>query len=288
MKEIGLINENLDAMKAKSHTPDYTADDISLIKTKTENYAKEISSWSDEISKRHTEDIDFRINKLLTDKSNIDIGIQNLKSEYSEKLNTYKKKLEKINKSHELSSNKNLKELSEQFEKLSDTIIKDSSALNEKMLLINTVTDSMQKDEVLDNADIAIKNLSDQYSTAKTLQSNILDEIVETAEKLLDKDKLDKQKSSQENPSDVDILRTINISNNTTENSEETGILKGPDDSDESLADSYSSSPKTQGVIVRSYEEKLPNNENPTPTKSGILKEVDGAVKKASGTIIVK
>ena len=42
-----------------------------------------------------------------------------------------------------------------------------------------------------------------------------------------------------------------------------------------------------KGIIIRSYD-KRDNTAPEQPEKSGLLKEVDGAVRKASGTIIVK
>ena len=67
-----------------------------------------------------------------------------------------------------------------------------------------------------------------------------------------------------------------------------TSLLKDVSKTAEMIEKLNSNEQKPQGVLIKSYEQNKPAKEVVETKKSGLLKPVDGALRKASGTITVK
>ncbi len=291
LAEINVINSDLDSMKAKAHTPDFTENDINIIKDKIENYNNMILSWDNEIAEHYADDVDDRINRLINKKSDYDIKAQKLKSEYELKYNDKITDLSKINKQNNLTDNAEFMQQKSDFYSACEKSSALSAEIDKALLPLNTVTNTEQKDNLLIAAEDMSEDIEKLYLSAQEQQialidlvNNIYNQVMEEQANTNEDENITEENNINQNPSpqssdtklnedisgqsDGSLLKKISSNNDISSSSDETGK-------------------EVQGSLLRSYEQKTENNVKKQTTQ-GLLKEADGAVKKASGTIIVK
>lgn len=283
--EINLINNDLDAMKSVSHTPDYTADDIAKIKEKIDNYNSLVEPWNTEISNRYKQDVEDRYSKLLTNKSNRDINLQKLTDAYNQKLNEKLAELKKLDLEQKLSENQSLKQQKTAFDGLRGEFADLSSKLDTELLSLNSLSDTNQREEVVTRAENMEEKAKQKYSEVEKSQQNLLEKLSDITSGII------KENSEVSAPSEK--IEIISESAEKTKSDEpekkpDTSLLKDVSETAEMIEKLNSNEQKPQGILIKSYEQNKPAEEVVETKKSGLLKPADGALRKASGTITVK
>ena len=292
ISKISFINEDLDRMKTKSHTPDFSAEDVTSINNKIEKYKQDINSWDEEINKRFAEDLDIRFNKLLTAKSNMEMNLQALKTtldaEYIKELST----LTKIKENNQIETNENLQNKKTEIEGMNTEVNTNIAELDKKLLPINTIKDLQQKDVSLSEAETYEQTIDEKLLELQNIQNKYINEL-RTTSKNIQKQYEKKQQNTDENSAVLSVLQNNNnindiekYSDNNTSKEKNT-ILKEVSN----LAQTVSSDAQDEnirGIIIKNYDTNKDNMPRKTDKKSSLLREVDGPVRKASGTIIVK
>ena len=288
LKEINLMNENIDSMNAKSRTTDFTDDDINSIRQRIKTYSDAISSWNDEISARRADDVEFMSNKITGEKNDILFNLQKLKSDYESKLADEENLLLKIRKDKQLKSDENLKLMIERFENFYSETELQGNKISDKLASLKSATSEEQKDITLLGSESMLKEMSAAFNRTKIVQSELIEQIAEVSKKLSDENK--KANQDEESTADVDILKSKDIFEKNSGNSveaEKGKLLKAVSDESDSADVPSQTEQNSKGIIIKSYnadDEQI----KPQAPKKGLLRAVDGAVTKASGTIIVK
>jgi len=288
LNEIGLINKNIDEMKAKAHTPDFTEDDIVSIKKSTQTYKNDISLWDDEIDKRRNDDIDFAADQITTQKDEINAGSEKMDTDYESKFDEQKNILAKIKKDQMLTDDEDLKKAFAQFDSTRLEMAKQIIDIEKKIAIIKSTDSKNKKDNFLLESKDMMEKLSATFIKAQAYQTELLKQLDDTVQRLTAKPEKKSAKKNSENGSNVDISRSVDISNengNVYETGQD-GILRNVSDNSSSDGLSQDTS-AAKGIIIKSYDANT-KPIAPQPKKKGLLRTVDGAVKKASGTIIVK
>jgi hypothetical protein len=283
--EINLINNDLDAMKAVSHTPDYTADDIKKIKEKVDNYNSLIEPWDAELSNRHKQDVEDRYGKLLTKKSERDINLQKLTDGYNQQLNDKIAELKKLDLDQKLSENQSLKQQKTTFDALRGEFVALSTKLDTELSALNSLNDTDQRDEIITKAEGIDESVNQKYLEVEKSQQGLLEKLSD-----ITSDIIKEYGDNTESAESIEIISKSTEKEKTAEpeKKQDSSLLKDVSETAEIIENLKDEEQKPQGVLIRSYEQNKPAEKVSEPTKSGLLKPVDGALKKASGTITIK
>lgn len=292
LSEIGVVAGEIDAMKAKAHTPDYTEEDIERIKVKLDYYNNLMSTWKEDISKRNAADMEERLNILINNRSNLGMGIQNLKTDYEFFYNAKVAELAQINMQDRLLRDDEIKKQKEAIDALIKKVENIFGEIERSLLPLRAVYDENERDDVIFNAEKYNETMTVAYNQAADIQKDLKIKIEEKV------NRIKKAYEEEHKPSEV-VVEENNQQPVVEAKSVETApvpeqpevqnkkVLKNVSDTYEKVEIINDEQPKTQGILLKSYKEDEPNEDNQNKPSS-LLKEVDGAVQKASGKITVK
>ena len=158
--------------------------------------------------------------------------------------------------------------------------------LGKKLLPIDTISNLAEKEATIIGAENAAKSFADKLSVAEKDKQSLSKAINSAADKALNSHKKERSEPTDSALPETDL--STKAAEETAPAKTEGGLLRGINAEDEAIDNLSGTSSRTQGTLLRSYEQNTLKETSEKPVSSGILKEVDGAVKKASGKIIVK
>ncbi len=311
------INKDIDAMKGKAHIPGFTEADVTEIENKCKQYIQKIEQLYNEVQERYVQDVDKRYEAVSMQGNSFEGDVVEFYKTYQQMILDNVNKLESPEAKKVVMENNGLKELEKKMNDLREKTAKscqefsqkveDGKSLNNDLPTFELFIVSLQRDIQQMSADI--EKLEDIYRSTDELLAN---EVVkqqqifeaEKAEQLaLQKAKAEEEaknllnevKNNQPNLSSLGGFKNnpVSVKSNIAVKSGNVG---------EKTLQSYIAEPKVEekillqnvvktnedssvkGVIRKSYEEKVVEKK----AKTGLLRAVDGAIQKTSGTITVK
>lgn len=317
LDKITEIDNTLDNMKGKAHLPDFTDTDVNNINDYCAQIEQDLQNWQEDINTDYKNDVTARFARIGKDIESYDKKRDKLLTEYQQMLQEKFDSLLKIEATQFMMQNEDVKnyqaDLNEkndsqntQYDIISRKIDETKAIQNNIPVLEQKTKELRQLLQTYAENNLAMKNV---YEQTEELLNSIISEQQKIYEEKKAKQKeaemiengefpeniadstdslpTDAQKQKSENTKtdlpivnvkenhidDAAPIQTINIQpqesnrptlRKITEDASETGV---------------------SGTIKKSYEEKRQSGNR---TSGGLLKEVDGAMQKPSGTIVVK
>lgn len=287
------ISDEIADMKSKAKTPDFTKDDTNRIIEKCTNYQPELNQLNDEIKRHYKINADLLYHKILNDANEANSNFENKVSAFRTKREEMAKKFTDIREMQKIVTPVELNQLEGKINNLSQQYKDIEQALNNVNIVNQLEGKYSLLHKVSTNLDTFKHDTEDMDFTANQFVKKWQIRIDEINRQKAAAIQNDNPFNENTNPAvaAIEALSNTNSANNT--NKQKKPLLKQLDDIDnlkyedlntDDEQNDNSDLSKAQGSIYSS--DKLENNT--TVQKSGLLKEVDGAVVKASGTIKVK
>lgn len=312
-KRMDEINNALDEMRGKSHLADFSGVDVTKIEDETKSLQEELQILESDLKQHYSDDVKSRFALVVEDGKSFDSKSTDLNDKYQQLLQNRFDQLQKLEGTQKMVDDKELKDYQNQLVELSDKIrlqidnftrqTEEAESLQNDVPALETLTENLKQKQ---------KNMADDYSNMEKIYNQtdeLLQQIIREQQAIFDKLKAEKeierQKKTAEDAknllnetsaeSNVVVKRDGNIQP-VVEVKENHIDDKGP----EMMVDINPNAGKqptlrkvtneivngASGTIKKSYEEKELTAKK--SVNNVLLKEVDGAVQKPSGTIVVK
>lgn len=288
--------DEISQLKLKASTPNFTENDVASVKQKNEVLQNSIAQLDDEISRHYAINADILYHKYLNEVSETIKSTQQNITEYRTQEQSIMQQLK----------NKNIlsPQQSSELAALISSVENDSSFLEQSLNDINVTDNTDDKYNKLNSIVSHIQRYKQNTDAVKMLTGKYL-QILHNAlnaekaeqEKMKAREQAEQQEENPFNNSNINQNNenVINISSTANKNKKQSNtvnsvILKKVTEEkeiSESAGAEDNTEPQTtstSGIITKNYQETQPEKKN----KSGLLKEVDGAVVKATGTINIK
>lgn len=311
------INKQIDAMQSKAHLADFTEEDVEQIKNDCAGLLQELTDMENDSDAHYQEDVQSRYQNILDESKAYYDKTAELMQKYQQLQQDKLKELDNLGGSQQVADNQELKDFQTKINELNADIrpqiealvrqCEEAGSLKDDVLALENVTVVLQKN--LQNLTSEYENMEDIY--AKTAQK--LQEFIDNQQKILAEEQAKKaaQQKLNEQEENANLLSadTKNSSDETSkENTQPIIDVSKTHIDDEAPEAIFDVGPTMEnqknhptlrkitndiadkavsGTIKKSYEKEVEKPAVETPSKS-LLKEVDGAVQKPTGRIVVK
>lgn len=317
LAEISQINQTLDGMKAQEHLPDFTEADVQEINDYCRQTGSRLDNLPAEIQEHYKNDVLGKFGKITTSLAENNQKYEELNVQYQQLLKDKFEELSKIEAAAVMSQNQKLKGYQTEFSGLNEELRKKyeetARQIQETENLQNDIPQLEQKTadlyKQLDEYSNSVQKAEDVFAKTQTLLNEISAEQQKIyAEKIAKKKEEEKKKKAEEgnleyggetetveteddaNAASDNSLPVINVKNNHIDDDAPQMVIKvEPGQVNKPTlrkitAENAEAKVTVSGTIKKSYEEKSAE----APKTGGLLKEVEGAVQKPTGRIIVK
>ena len=313
LDRISKVNKNLDDMKGKAHLPDFTEADVQNISDTCLQLEDEFKPLKSEITAHYAADVKQRFADLGQTIASMDAKRFELAQKYQQLLQDKFDELLKLGMPQQMVDNQEIKNYQTEMNLQNDKAGIQYDAILKKQ-------NDIQPDNIeisdLENKTADLQNEVDKYETDyQAMQQSyektesLLNEIVAAQQKIYD-EKMAKKKAeeqAEENAENMDGGETEKTADTKTSPKYQLPVIdvkenhiedQAPKMTVEIKADEpkrptlrkiteETVDTKVSGTIKKSYEKSADKPAVPTSGRL-LLKEVDGAVQKPTGTIVVK
>lgn len=312
-KRLNEINNVLDEMRGKSHLADFSGADVAKIKDDTLSLQEELQILEKDLKQHYSDDVKARFSQVVENVKTFDSKIVELNDEYQQLLQNKFNELQELGGTQKMVDSKELKDYQDQLAELGDKIrlqvdnftqqSEDAESLQNDIPALETLTENLKQKQ---------KNMADDYHNMEEIYNQtdeLLQQMIREQQIVFDKLKAEKEIEQQKKAAEdaKNLLNEASSESNVIVKRE--GNVQPVVDVKENHIDDKNAkmivniNPNAgkqptlrkvtnevvngvSGTIKKSYEEKEQTVQK--SVENILLKEVDGAVQKPSGTIVVK
>lgn len=304
--ELNEINSGLEDAKNKT-SGNITEDEIMQYFNETESSKAKIENIASEIKNYYLEDVESKKNELISNENEMYPQIVNIYNEFQSMWNEDREQLKQYNSLEYIDQNEVLKSYYNSVQQNKDSAESIHADLAEQSNRFSALETVKEKHEAVVNYIKLVEQEEKIFSEIQTLRQQTSEELIQTLDErravFEEKQRVEEEKRRKQAEIDAQNLLLNTNLNPVTNNTETVGVQstdsvdnvnKKVENADalsqQSNPEYKENTPKisSSGKIITQYD-KYKKEETPTvqPT-GGLLKPVDGAVQKASGSIKVK
>jgi len=310
------ISKDVDEMRGKSHIPEFTDTDIKTIFLSCSKYKKEIAQMNKELPQHYLLDVSDRIEARKTAAENLNAREKELEEKFKNTQNEHFNALLKLDAAYLMMENEQLKNKQKAFENAGLSFTEKYEKFKADFSDIPSESSAQQKKEFAEKLRLQIEQMQQEEQNMTKLFTEIDDElktITKEQQTIFDKKKAEEEakRKKQEQENAGNLLKESSAITGTkpakTEEKDSSEVLSAPaagniaetkaETADASMVknnllqeikEQTQESPSTAGVIHKSYEQETSETPQKQTSGAALLREAEGAVKKATGKIIVK